>query len=86
MFRFGKKWKLVGEGKKIFTYGGGIFNLPERDVNVTIAFYEKPSGKRKVEILGVDSYDAKQVRKLIEPQIYKWRDHKACLPENVVSA
>ena len=82
MFGLFEKWKIVAEQPYSFAYGGGIFNRDKWDeIPATIVYYEKLSGKRKAEIIGMtDRHDNKQAMKIIEPLIYKWRDHKGELP------
>ena len=86
MFNIFEKWKIVAEQPYSFAYGGGIFNRDHWDeIPATIVYYEKPSGKRKVEIIGMtDRHDNKQAMKLIEPVVYKWRDNSGQLPSGAI--
>lgn len=78
-----KPWKLVAEMELVTDWTGGLF-FPDRHWKEknTIAFYEKSPRIRKVKIVGGGGF---QLKELIEPKVYKWRDHKGELPYGAIA-
>ena len=86
MFGIFEEWKLIAEQPYSFAYGGGIFNRDKwYEIPATIVYYEKPSGKRKVDLIGMTSrHDKNEAMELIEPVVYKWRDNSGQLPSEAI--
>lgn len=79
-------WKLVGEMQVTFEETGSVFSPGKKFTsNGTVCFYESSNNKRKIEILGLSSWEIKDAKKLLEPKIYKWRDHNGALPHGATS-
>lgn len=77
-----KPWKLVAEMDIYTSWSGGLL-FPDRhwEEKHFAAFYEKTPSIRKIKIIGESKRD---VEKLIEAKIYKWRDHKGELPDGAI--
>lgn len=80
MFDWFEKWNLVAEYEASFV-GSGLFNKGE-EVNVIFAFFEKPSGARKIKIIGGKDSFEESMFKAQEPKTYKWLKYNGALPES----
>lgn len=82
LFDHFKPWKLVAEMEVHTTWTGGLF-FPDRTwkEKYTVAFYEKTPRLRKIKFVGEKD---SRVKEMIEPRIYRWRDHKGELPYGAI--
>lgn len=78
-----QSWNYLGKRKVYGTRVSFFFPELKDDIEATILFYEKPSGKRKIMIIGVQGWMKKEFHTIVQPLVWDWLNGSGQLPVGV---
>lgn len=80
-------WNYMGSMKFTVEHESILLQLFGRDgifhTEISVMFFEKANGQRKIDIVGADNSDKKRIFVLVKPKIYTWLYDSGQLPVGV---